>query len=84
MNLPSQLQAHVFWLHAAGMNAKQIGESLGCSPQAAQATLDSARKKAAKIGLKFYIDKPKEPDVPKNESGFGIALKLAREANLIK
>jgi hypothetical protein len=84
MNLPSQLQAHVFWLHAAGMNARQIGESLGCAPQAAQASLDAARKKAAKIGLTYKVDPPKEqPEIP-NESGLEIAMRLAREANLIK
>lgn len=84
MSFPSQLQAHVFWLHASGMSARQIGEALGCSPQAAQASLDAAKKKAAKIGLKFYKEELKEkPEMP-NESGLSIAMRLAREANLIK
>jgi hypothetical protein len=84
MNLPSQLQAHVFWLHAAGMNARQIGDSLGCSPQAAQATLDAAKKKAAQIGLIYKIELKEKPETPDNESGMGMALRLAREAQLIR
>ena len=81
MSFPSQLQAHVFWLNASGMSARQIGEALGCSPQAAQNALDTARKKAQKIGLIYRIQKP---EVPENESGMGGAMRLAREAHLIK
>jgi hypothetical protein len=84
MNCPSQLQAHVFWLHAAGMNARQIGDSLGCTPQAAQATLDAAKRKAAQIGMTYKIALKEKPATPDKESGIGMALRLAREANLIK
>ena len=83
MTFPSQKQAYAFWLHASGMTAKQIGKALTCSPQCAQATLDGARKKAAKIGLTYKIDLKEQPNMP-NESGLGIAMRLAREANLIK
>jgi hypothetical protein len=65
------------------MSARQIGESLGCTPQAAQATLDAARKKAARIGLTYKIELKESEPMP-NESGIGIAMRLAREANLIK
>jgi len=81
MSFPSQLQAHVFWLNASGMSPRQIGEALGCSPQAAQATLDAARKKAQKIGLTYKVQKP---EVSESESGMGGAMRLAREAHLIK
>lgn len=81
MNFPSQLQAHVFWLHASGMSARQIGEALGCSPQAAQNALDAARRKAQKIGLTYRIQKP---EISENESGMGGAIRLAKEAHLIK
>ena len=84
MSFPSQLQAHVYWLHASGMSARQIGESLGCSPQAAQNALDQARKKAAKIGLTYTKIQLKEPEQMPNESGLSIAMRLAREASLIK
>ena len=84
MSFPSQLQAHVFWLHASGMSARQIGDALGCSPQAAQATLDAARKKAEKIGLTYKVEPKEKPNIPTSESGMGIAMRLAREAHLIK
>ena len=84
MSFPSQLQAHVFWLHASGMSARQIGDALGCSPQSAQATLDAARKKAAKIGLSYKLELKEKPEMPIVESGLSIAMTLAREASLIK
>jgi len=83
MSFPSQLQAHVFWLHASGMSARQIGEALGCTPQAAQNALDSARKKAAKIGLTYKIELKEKPPTSEIESGMGVAMRLAREAKLI-
>ena len=81
MSFPSQLQAHVFWLHASGMSARQIGEALGCSSQAAQNALDTARKKAQKIGLTYKIQKL---EVSESESGMSSAMRLAKEAHLIK
>lgn len=83
MSFPSQLQAHVFWLHASGMSARQIGDALGCTPQAAQATLDAARKKAEKIGLTYKIELKEKVPTPEIESGMSIAMRLAKQAKLI-
>ena len=58
MNPPTAKQAQIFWLAATGMNAKQISEIVGISPQNAQAQLATARSKAAKIGLKFTVTSP--------------------------
>ena len=82
MSLPSAKQAQAFWLNAAGMNARQISDVMGCSPQAAQITLQSARTKAQKIGLKYTVTAPVEQ--PKVGSGMLLLKELAKEAGLLK
>lgn len=83
MNLPTERQALVFWLHATGMTCREIAEELGCSPEAARNVLVQAQQKARKIGLTYKIELKKPERMP-NESGMGIAMRLAREANLIQ
>jgi predicted transcriptional regulator len=85
MSLPSAKQAQAFWLHAAGMNHKQISEMLGCTPAAAQQHVFQAQKKATKIGLCYTVKQP-EPENPEPVVGSGmLRLKeLAKEAGLIK
>jgi len=58
MTPPTAKQAQIYWLAATGMNAKQISEIVGISPQNAQAQLATARTKAAKAGLKFTFTPP--------------------------
>jgi len=82
--IPSPLQAKVYWLHAIGISVKEIASMLSCSREAAQATLDSARKKAQKVGLCYQIQLKQTTEMPTIESGMSIAMTLAREANLIK
>jgi hypothetical protein len=60
-----------------------IGEELGISPENARVLLTKAQQKAKKIGLEYKISLKKPEPMP-NESGMGIAMRLAREANLIK
>jgi transposase len=80
MNLPTERQALVFWLHATGMTCRRISEQLGCSPEAARNVLVQAQQKARKTGLSYSITQPKQEP---NESGMGIAMRLAKEAKLI-
>jgi len=82
--IPSPAQAKVYWLHAIGVSVKEIASMLSCSRQAAQATLDAARKKAQKAGLCYQIQLKEKAELPTIESGMSIAMTLAREANLIK
>lgn len=60
MSTPTAKQAQIFWLAATGMNARQISEVVGISPQNAQAQLATARTKAVKVGLKFTVMPPEE------------------------
>jgi hypothetical protein len=83
MNTPTENQALVFWLAASGMTCRMIGEEIGCSPEAARNLLVKAQAKAKEIGLEYKISLKKSEPMP-NESGMGIAMRLAREANLIK
>jgi len=83
MSTPTAQQALVYWLHCSGMTCRMIGEELGCSPEAARCLLVKAQAKAKKIGMEYKIDLKKLEPMP-NESGMGIALRLAREANLIQ
>ena len=83
MNIPTERQALVYWLHAAGMTYKMIAEELDCTPEAARSVLVNAQKHAKKIGLTYNIELKKAEPMP-NESGMSIAMRLAREANLIK
>ena len=78
--MPTAKQALVYWLYASGMTCRMIGEELSCSPEAARNLLVKAQRKAKEIGLTFELKKPVE--MPK-ESGMSIAVRLAREANLI-
>lgn len=80
MNPPTAKQAQIFWLAATGMNAKQISEIVGISPQNAQAQLATARSKAAKIGLKFTVTSP-DTEV-KVGSGMMRAKELAEATSL--
>jgi hypothetical protein len=73
MNPPTAKQAQIFWLAATGMNAKQISEIVGISPQNAQAQLTTARSKAAKVGLKFTVT------LPDNEVKVGSGMMRAKE-----
>jgi predicted transcriptional regulator len=84
MNLPSAKQAQAFWLHAAGMNYKQISEVLGCTPAAAQQHVFQAQKKATQIGLCYTVRKEPEPEAPQVGSGMLRLKELAKEAGLIK
>ena len=84
MTLPSERQALVYWMHATGMTCRMIAEELGCSVEAARSHLVQAQQKARKIGLFYKIELKPEPKTPDNESGIGMALRLAREANLIQ
>jgi hypothetical protein len=83
MSTPTPQQALVYWLVASGMTCRMIGEEIGCSPEAARNLLVKAQAKAKKIGLKYNISLKKPEPMP-NESGMGIAMRLAREANLIQ
>ena len=83
MSTPTANQALVYWLYASGMTCRMIGEELGCSPESARVMLMKAQKKAKEIGLEYKISLKKSEPIP-NESGMGIAMRLAREANLIK
>ena len=82
--IPSPAQAKVYWLHASGVSVKEIASMLSVSRENAQATLDAARKKAAKIGLSYKLELKEKQEMPIVESGLSIAMTLAREANLIK
>lgn len=86
MSTPTAQQALVYWLYASGMTCRMIGEELGCSPESARNLLVKAQVKAKQIGLIYSVDKKelKKRDEMPNESGMGIALRLAREANLIQ
>ena len=84
MSLPSAKQAQAFWLHASGMNAKQISEVLGCTPAAAQQHVFMAQKKATKIGLRYEVVKAEEPTTATVGSGMLRLKELAREAGLLK
>lgn len=64
------------------MACRMIGKELGISPENARVLLTKAQQKAKKIGLTYNIELKKPEPMP-NESGMGIALRLAREANLI-
>ena len=83
MNIPTAQQALVFWLHASGMTYKMIAEELDCTPESARSVLVNAQRNAKKIGLTYNILLKKPKPMP-NESGMSIALRLAREANLIQ
>ena len=86
MSTPTAQQALVFWLYASGMTCRIIGEEIGCSPEAARNLLVKAQAKARQIGLVYSVDKKelKKRDEMPNESGMGIAMRLAREAKLIQ
>jgi DNA-directed RNA polymerase specialized sigma24 family protein len=84
MTLPSERQALVFWLHATGMTCRQMAELFKCSADAARSHLVQAQQKARKVGLSYKIELKPQPETPDKESGMGIALRLAREANLIQ
>ncbi|CAB4135979.1 hypothetical protein UFOVP917_23 [uncultured Caudovirales phage] len=83
MSIPTEKQALVFWLAASGMSCRMIGEEIGISPEAARNLLVKAQQKAKRIGLEYKVSLKKPEPMP-NESGMGIAMRLAREANLIK
>ena len=82
MTFPTERQALVYWLAASGMTCRMIGEEIGCSPEAARNLLVKAQQKAKKIGLEYKLSLKKLEPMP-NESGMGIAMRLAREAKLI-
>jgi transposase len=84
MTLPSERQALAFWLHATGMTCRQMAELFDCSVEAARSHLVQAQQKAKKLGLSYKIELKPQSKLPDNESGMGIALRLAREANLIQ
>ena len=84
MTLPSERQALAFWLHAAGMTCRQMAELFECSVEAARSCLVQAQQKARKVGLSYKIELKPQPQTPDKESGIGMALRLAREANLIQ
>ena len=83
MNTPTAQQALVYWLVASGMSCRMVGEEIGISPEAARNLLVKAQAKAKEIGLEYKVLLKKREPMP-NESGMGIAMRLAREANLIK
>ncbi len=56
--IPTAKQAQAFWLAATGMNARQISEVIGGSPQGVQTLLTSARLKAKRAGLQFKCTPP--------------------------
>jgi predicted transcriptional regulator len=58
--LPSQKQAHAYFLHAVGMDVREIAQELGLVPQQVQALLNVAIKRAEAFGLKIMLEKPKE------------------------
>jgi len=82
--IPSPLEAKVYWLNAIGVSMKEVASMLSCSRQAAQAALDSARKKAKKVGLSYKMQLKPTAEMPTIESGMSIAMTLAREAQLIQ
>ena len=82
--IPSPLEAKVYWLNAIGISMKEVASMLSCSRQAAQAALDSARKKAKKVGLSYQMPLKPTAELPTIESGMSIAMTLAREAQLIQ
>ena len=84
MKLPSERQALAFWLHATGMTCRQMAELFECSVEAARSCLVQAKQKARKVGLSYKIELKPQPQTPDKESGIGMALRLAREANLIQ
>ena len=84
MTLPSERQALVYWMHAIGMTCRMIAADLGCSVESARSCLVQAQQKARKVGLSYKIELKPQAKTPDNESGIGMALRLAREANLIK
>lgn len=84
MTHPSERQALVYWMHATGMTCRMIAAELGCSPESARSHLVQAQQKAKKLGLSYKIELKPQPQIPDKESGIGMALRLAREANLIQ
>jgi transposase len=84
MMLPSERQALVYWMHATGMTCRMIAADLGCSVESARGCLVQAQQKARKVGLSYKIELKPQPQTPDKESGIGMALRLAREANLIQ
>jgi hypothetical protein len=84
MTLPSERQALAFWLHATGMTCRQMAELFDCSVEAVRSHLVQAQQKAKKLGLSYKIELKPQSQLPDKESGMGIALRLAREANLIQ
>jgi hypothetical protein len=61
-----------------------IAAELGCSVECARSSLVQAQQKAKKLGLSYKIELKPQPQTPDKESGIGMALRLAREANLIQ
>ena len=84
MNLPSERQALVYWMNAAGMTCRMIAQELDCSVESARSTLVQAQQKEKKMGLTYKLELKPQPQTPEIESGMSIAMRLAREANLIQ
>lgn len=82
MNLPSRIEAYIHWLHASGMTPQEIAEDINQSLGNTRALLVDVKKKAAQIGLRFYVKK-KPKAVVTEENNFENARKLAKEAGLI-
>jgi transposase len=48
----TERQAHIWFMHHAGMSVKQIADKLACSPQSVQDALNRARRKAMMLGMR--------------------------------
>jgi predicted transcriptional regulator len=84
MKLPTQRQAHAFWMHAIGMTYAQIAEELNTSPANVCQMLQHAKARAREVGLTYNINKPAPEPTPKVGSGMLKLIELAREAGLVK
>jgi IS30 family transposase len=52
----TERQAHIWFLHHAGMSARQIADKLASTPAAVQDALNRARRRAMQAGIRVVRD----------------------------
>lgn len=82
MNIPTPIQAQIFWLHALGMDTIDICQELKLSASDVYRYTTEAKRKATASGLRYVVVPPRAEDP--NQSGFSTARQLAKEAGLLK